>query len=55
MKKFDVAKLAGIASVIIAGVVAVVGEISSQKEHARIEDMDKRIKNLETKKEEEDL
>lgn len=49
MKNINWKAVLGIASAIIAGLVAFSGEISNQKKEARINSMDERISFLETK------
>lgn len=49
MKNINWKAVLGIASAVIAGLVAFSGEISNQKKEARINSMDKRISFLETK------
>lgn len=46
-KKIDFKAIIGIATAIIAGVVAFAGEIGSQKKEKRIDNMDARISFLE--------
>lgn len=49
MKNINWKAVLGIASAIIAGVVAFSGEIGNQKKEARIDSMDQRISFLENK------
>lgn len=49
MKNINWKAVLGIASAVIAGLVAFSGEISNQKKEARINSMDERISFLETK------
>lgn len=49
MKNINWKAVLGIASAVIAGLVAFSGEINNQKKEARINSMDERISFLETK------
>lgn len=49
MKNINWKAVLGVASAIVAGVVAFSGEIANQKKEARIDNMDQRLSFLENK------
>lgn len=49
MKNINWKAILGIASAVVAGLVAFTGEVSNQKKEARINNMDQRITFLENK------
>lgn len=52
MKKINLGKFLGIFAAVGAGVIAFTTEISNQRKDKQIEDMEKRIANLEQKESE---